>query len=322
MMREKIEDPTKSEFEMLRAQELACLGREARYLYLSGLELTAQSNNTTQDISQQLPTHLPLHGPLPKPFEGKEYKILAPLVFTQIVLRFIGQRRCFGFIAEPLEAKRQNQEIFIVYRGSQTVWDWVSNFRIFQTKERLFPSPNDPNYGIRGEVHRGFNDQYTRPDRKRKQPSISEIVESTLTPEIVNNRTIYVAGHSLGGALATLTAAHIKHRYPNAQVCLYTTASPRVGDDRFEEFFRSQQIDAFRIYNQYDLVPKLPPRFESPFEAAQYVHVGDPIPFTHRANSLEFKHTLPIYACALNLDPEAFNYLDGNKSLPFSCSLP
>ena len=303
-----------SGFDELRAQELICLGREARLLYRKGASLKKENRLGEKDLSEMLPVQIPLEDDLPEPFKGRQYTILAPLVFTQIVLRFIGQRLVFGFIAEPIDSERRNKELFIVYRGSQTPWDWISNFRIFQTKHSLF----DAN-GVPGEVHRGFNAQYTRPDKMRKQPSIAQIIENTLTPNVVAGRTIYIAGHSLGGALATLTAAHVKQLHPETDVHLYSSASPRVGDGQFAKYFTTRQIKAFRIYNTADTVPTLPPRFESPFEMAQYVHVGVNIPFTSQTESREFNHTLPIYARAVGLDYEQFNYLPKGQSLPFKC---
>lgn len=80
-------------------------------------------------------------------------------------------------------------------------------------------------------------------------------------------RAIWFTGHSLGGALATLGAA--RYTIEKGACGLYTFGSPRVGDKTFASAFPVKT--AFRIINNKDLVPRIPPR------ALGYKHVGDPI---------------------------------------------
>jgi hypothetical protein len=101
-----------------------------------------------------------------------------------------------------------------------------------------------------GKVHRGFKDAL-------------EEVWPDLLPYIMDlqrrGRAIWVTGHSLGAALATLCAA----RHPNVQG-VYTFGSPRVGDAAFRE---SLEVDIYRVVNNADIVPRVPP-------PVSYVHVG------------------------------------------------
>jgi len=76
-------------------------------------------------------------------------------------------------------------------------------------------------------------------------------------------RPVWITGHSLGAALATLAA----HRYGAAQV-LYSFGSPLVGDAEFRNRFRATH---FRVVNNTDIVTRVPP------EALGYRHVGDMI---------------------------------------------
>ena len=71
---------------------------------------------------------------------------------------------------------------------------------------------------------------------------------------------IWVTGHSLGAALATLAA----DRLPNVQG-LYTFGSPRVGDEEFQKRFEPK---AFRVVNGKDIVADVPPK-------GPYRHVGE-----------------------------------------------
>ncbi|WP_143310080.1 lipase family protein [Chitinophaga vietnamensis] len=76
----------------------------------------------------------------------------------------------------------------------------------------------------------------------------------------VNPPQIFITGHSLGGALASVFALHLKTSivYP-ANWSVYTFASPSVGDQGFVSYYNNEFSDgissAYRIYNNCDLVP-------------------------------------------------------------------
>jgi triacylglycerol lipase len=102
-----------------------------------------------------------------------------------------------------------------------------------------------------GRVHSGFK-------------AALEEIWGELRPEIGKLQTqglkIWLTGHSLGAALATLAA----DRLQDVQG-LYTFGSPRVGDKGFQAHF---QVLAFRVVNGKDIVATVPG--EDPFR-----HVGD-----------------------------------------------
>lgn len=72
-------------------------------------------------------------------------------------------------------------------------------------------------------------------------------------------RPMVVTGHSLGAALATLFVMenHRKKSFDIKTCC--TFASPRVGNAEFARTFDKIQITSWRIVNECDVVPKLPP---------------------------------------------------------------
>jgi len=102
-----------------------------------------------------------------------------------------------------------------------------------------------------GKVHRGFKEALDQ-------------VWPDLLPYIENLHhkgcKIWMTGHSLGAALATLAAS----RFGNVQG-VYTFGSPRVGDEVFRERLK---IRIYRIVNNDDIVPRVPP-------SGAYVHVGE-----------------------------------------------
>lgn len=76
-------------------------------------------------------------------------------------------------------------------------------------------------------------------------------------------RSVYVTGHSLGGALAHLFAFDLSFGpYASRFTRLTTFASPRVGDGGWRDAYgaRIPSANSTRVYNQQDLVPEVPPK--------------------------------------------------------------
>ena len=105
--------------------------------------------------------------------------------------------------------------------------------------------------GQGGKVHRGFKDALDE---------VWKDLVAYLRSIHTGNRSLWVTGHSLGAALATLAA----DRYGNVQG-LYTFGSPRVGDADFKTDFL---VNAYRFVNNNDIVTRVPPE-------GFYHHVGE-----------------------------------------------
>ncbi|WP_394833689.1 IPT/TIG domain-containing protein [Pendulispora rubella] len=69
--------------------------------------------------------------------------------------------------------------------------------------------------------------------------------------------TIYVTGHSLGGALATTVSLYLAAQTwtPTPTLQVFTFAAPTAGDANFANSFNTQFPQAMCEWNQYDLVP-------------------------------------------------------------------
>ncbi|XXG61805.1 hypothetical protein AAC387_Pa05g0323 [Persea americana] len=85
---------------------------------------------------------------------------------------------------------------------------------------------------------------------------------------------IYVTGHSLGGALATLLALELSSsqmaKYGAISVTMYNFGSPRVGNKRFAELYNEKVKDSWRIVNHRDIIPTVP-------RLMGYCHVAQPV---------------------------------------------
>jgi len=91
----------------------------------------------------------------------------------------------------------------------------------------------------------------------------------------------YFAGHSLGGALITLSALDaVANNWFNAQTLpattMYTYGSLHVGDQAFATAFTKVVPDAYRVANLADWVPSL---VGLEADVQGYVHVGLPVTF-------------------------------------------
>jgi hypothetical protein len=94
-----------------------------------------------------------------------------------------------------------------------------------------------------GRVHLGFSSVLRGTWRK---------LERIL--ELAGDRPLFLTGHSMGGALAVLTAWRLA-MMGRPPVATYTFGSPRVGDRAFCAGYR---LPTYRVVNRLDLVPEMP----------------------------------------------------------------
>lgn len=108
-----------------------------------------------------------------------------------------------------------------------------------------------------GRVHSGF---------KNEVDKLWPIIEKRISSKLVKKTDkIIVTGHSLGAAMATITAARIKHN-GHEIVELYNFGSPRAGNYDWAEQF--EDIPTWRFVNNNDVVTKVPP-------FGLFTHIGD-----------------------------------------------
>lgn len=98
-----------------------------------------------------------------------------------------------------------------------------------------------------GRVHRGF---------KREVDELWEPLEEALRE---NTKALWFTGHSLGGAMATISAGRcVLSPIPSNPEALFTFGSPRVGNRRYINFVK---INHYRWVNNNDIVTRVPPRW-------------------------------------------------------------
>lgn len=150
-----------------------------------------------------------------------------------------------GFINNPetsthvslLKVKGINKDGFpqpclvVAFRGTDDIIDWNNNIKSMQTP-----------FAECGLVHAGFNITY-----ESIREELFFYLDDISLP-------IFVTGHSLGAALATLLTAEIATR-PKFDSC-YTFGSPRVGDTVFSSALCDKPI--YRVINNADIITTVP----------------------------------------------------------------
>jgi hypothetical protein len=155
-----------------------------------------------------------------------------------------------GFVAS------NGQVTVIAYRGSTDWIDWLTDLSFRTVDGRTFD--------MKGRIHAGF---------AKALDGVWLQVLSAIHAVGGENQPLWVTGHSLGGAMATLTAVRLgRLGYKLAPV--YTFAAPRNGNDDYaqdsKEWLRGKH---FRIINGQDLVPRLPPTVDG---AADFAFILSP----------------------------------------------
>jgi hypothetical protein len=96
-----------------------------------------------------------------------------------------------------------------------------------------------------GMIHSGFYFAYME---------IRKDIEETLQSKTFSKKPLYITGHSLGGALATVATKYTYHQ--GGLAACYTFGSPRVGND---DWINNIKTPIHRLVNAADCVTMLPP---------------------------------------------------------------
>lgn len=130
----------------------------------------------------------------------------------------------------------------ISFRGTASVTDWIRNFDARMT--------NKPSYG---KIHAGFYSAYQ---------FIKDDLMAILNG-LPDTQKIWVTGHSLGGALASICIAELASSKKDQIMGCYTYGQPRVGNRSFRIFITENYGDRFfRVVNNNDIVPRVPPFYK------------------------------------------------------------
>jgi triacylglycerol lipase len=172
----------------------------------------------------------------------------------------LNSNKSFGFMAKG-RGDRKN-ECLIAIRGTSSLYDAFTDVNLAFDR------------GPSGHcVHAGFNRTF-----KSYSENLSSIVEG------FKPSGVHVIGHSLGGALATLTAEYLNQK--GIDVKLYNFGAPRSGLTQHSQYLTKclPARNIYRVYHSTDPVSMLP--------IFPYQH----IPFTPSAYFIQRNGTIDINA--------------------------
>jgi triacylglycerol lipase len=185
------------------------------------------------------------------------------------------EQEVFGFIAESKD------NVVIIFRGTRTFRDNESDQDFFQ-----IPYPFVRNVG---QTHRGFTCIY----QSAREELIGEL------NKLSTNKRLFVAGHSLGGAIAVLAALDIAVNTRFKNLVVYTYGSPRVADPEFASSFNQTVRNSYRVVNVHDIIPTLPAKAYPPpitKNGLFYRHVHTKVLISFQLNSLPVRnHEIVCY---------------------------
>jgi hypothetical protein len=142
-----------------------------------------------------------------------------------------------------------DDQVIISFRGTQETEDFATDFTtdLVASFEGVF----DPSTGKPVRAHRGFLAAY-----ESLAHGILERVQAA-DP----SATIFITGHSLGGAMACACACDFRRRFPDRRITLYTYGQPRLGDSSLAENF-ADTFPYFRLRHVSDLIADVPITFK------------------------------------------------------------
>jgi hypothetical protein len=168
-----------------------------------------------------------------------------------------------------------NNTLVVAFKGTSSFENALTDINILKT---IHPpqrtAPMSAFWGLKllpalVRVHKGFLAAWTSNGfDQRVLAKVNQIVNEEFSyPDPESNTsatngsspvTIYVTGHSLGGALATLAAHAIKTAHPNARMTVYTFGSPRVGNKPFAYEYNNLISTHFGCISGQDPVSRQP----------------------------------------------------------------
>ena len=130
-----------------------------------------------------------------------------------------------------LVSRKITGHTILAVEGTNETTDWITNLKFLIKRD---------------DCHRGFKNNANR--------TLAQLVVAYegLNPE----RKLVIAGHSLGGATATLIA-DLLWESGNKNIALVTAGSPRPGGRRLRQ--RLQGLNHYRYVHGNDIVPGTPP---------------------------------------------------------------
>jgi triacylglycerol lipase len=181
--------------------------------------------------------------------------------------------RVFSVNTAQALAAASEEMILVAFRGTEParLADWLVDAEIIQKPWRDYFGKPDL-----GRVHHGF---------VRNTSFVWEQLSQFVDDARRNKQSLWITGHSLGGAMALIAAAAFTFSGHQAVNGLYTFGQPRTGNCALTaKCNRQLRTVTFRVVNNEDIVPHMPPAI-IPF---LIIPLHGPIFYRHAGQLLQF----------------------------------
>lgn len=149
--------------------------------------------------------------------------------------------------------------VVAAFRGTDEPADWLDNLRLMRAR---IPMGCSVHSGFQAALEDIWHDMYADLDHFRRQDDGTD-------------RPLWITGHSLGGALATLAAADLVDRDDTWYGC-YTFGSPRVGDRDFARIMNAECGGRLvRFQNNADIVTRVPTRLSGYSHCGRFCYISE-----------------------------------------------
>lgn len=234
-----------------------------------------------------------------------------------------------GYVAVSNDEKSRvlgRRDITIAWRGTVTRLEWIADLMDFL---KPVSSENIPCPDRTVKVESGFLDLYTDKDesckfckfsaREQILTEVKRLIEMYPDEEL----SITFTGHSLGGALAVLSAYDVAETGLNVlnngrvlPVSVLSFSGPRVGNVRFKERLEGLGVKVLRVVNVHDVVPKSPGLFFNEQVPAMVMKLAEGLPwsYSHVGVELALDHKNSPFL-KRNADPISAHNLEAHLHL-------
>ena len=181
-------------------------------------------------------------------------------------------RKCSGYIA----VSHALRVLVVAFRGTECTGQLIDELLESVTT----PSQDFLNGKVQAYFKTAFEDLW-----QCMEPKVKALISKNPSYQI------WVTGHSLGAALASLASAWLACYNIDARqnVILYTFGSPRVGDCKYALQHDQLVNNSWRVVNFDDIVPHLPPWILPTIKSGPYHH-GVEVFYSEKAISVDSAH--------------------------------
>ncbi|KAL3724766.1 hypothetical protein ACJRO7_029862 [Eucalyptus globulus] len=177
----------------------------------------------------------------------------------------------FGYVAvsdDEMSKALGRRDIAIVWRGTMRKPEWIvdARYSMSPVRQKGIPCPDR-----KAKVESGFLHLYTEKDENSRfckhsaREHVLQEIKRLIQKHADEDLSITVTGHSLGSAIAILSAydiaetgTDIRQEGKIVPKCVFSFAGPRVGNVRFKKRVEELGVKVLRVLNVHDRVPTVP----------------------------------------------------------------